>query len=161
MGKLEEAREAYKDALRLDPRDRDAKFNIEVIDRMLGIQPPPQQQQQPGQSGPPDKGQPGQQGEQGQQGQGQPGEMNASGDQPGPPGSEGPQAAGPPTSASEQVGPSLAEALRQFRSALTAEDALRLLDALLREQHGVEVLIEGQAPQGSPRPGQPRPDPSY
>jgi Ca-activated chloride channel family protein len=157
MGKLDVAREAYKDALRLDPRDRDAKFNIEVIDRMLGV-PPQQQQQQPGQSGPPDKSG---QGQQGQQGQGQPGDLQASGDQPGPPGSEGPQAAGPPTTSGEQTGPSLPEAVRHFRSALTAEDALRLLDALLRDQRGIEVLLEGQAPQGSPRTGQQRPDPSY
>lgn len=162
MGKLEEAREAYKDALRLDPRDRDAKFNIEVIDRMLGVSEPqpPESGQQPGASGSPGPGQPG--GEPGQgQGQPQPGASPGAGDpQPGPPGSEGPQVSGPPTSSGEQTGPSLAEALRQFRSRLTMEEALRLLDALVNEQRGVEVLIEGTPP-GSPRPGQPRQDPSY
>ena len=44
------------DALRLHPKDRDAKFNIEIIDRLQGVpeqaapggSPQPGQSQQPG-----------------------------------------------------------------------------------------------------------------
>lgn len=164
LGKLEEAREAYKDALRIAPADRDAKFNIEIIDRTLR---PQEQQPQSGQPMPDSSGSPGASGPPGE-GQNspssaspQPGASPGTGEQqPGPPGSEGPQASGPPSSTGEQTGPSLAEALRQFRSRLSPEEALRLLDALFRDQRGVEVLLEG-APTGSPRPGQPRQDPSY
>lgn len=164
MGKLEDAREAYKDALRIAPADRDAKFNIEVIDRVLRPQdqqpqagdPMPGASGQPGASGPPGEGQAP------SNASPQPGASPGAGEpQPGPPGSEGPQASGPPTSTSDQTGPSLAEALRQFRSRLSPEEALRLLDALFRDQRGVEVLLEGAQPTGSPRPGQPRQDPSY
>jgi Ca-activated chloride channel family protein len=160
MGKLEEAREAYKDALRADPRDRDAKFNIEVIDHMLrGEDAQRQGEPMPGESGKPQPGQ-GPQG-QAQDPSGQPGQSpGPSEPQPGPPGSEGPQASGPPSTSSEQSGPSLAEALRNFRSRLTVEEALRLLDALMSDQRGIEILIEGQ-PQQQGQPGQPRPDPSY
>jgi Ca-activated chloride channel family protein len=157
-GKLEEAREAYKDALRADPRDRDAKFNIEVIDRMLGISQelPSGGPPQPGESGQPQPGQ-GQQDPSNAPGQSPgPGEQ-----QPGPPGSQGPQASGPPATSGDQTGPSLAEALRDFRSKLTAEEALRLLDALMSDARGIELLIEGQPQQPPGQPGQPRPDPSY
>ncbi|MBM4435138.1 MAG: VWA domain-containing protein [Chloroflexi bacterium] len=165
LGKLEEAREAYKDALRIAPADRDAKFNIEIIDRILrpqeqqpqGGQPMPDASGSPGASGPPGEGQKAPSGA-----SPQPGASPGTGEpQPGQPGSEGPQASGPPSSTGEQTGPSLAEALRQFRSRLSPEEALRLLDALFRDQRGVEVLLEGAQPTGSPRPGQPRQDPSY
>jgi len=153
MGKLEDAREAYKAVLRIDPHDRDAKFNIEVIDRalepMLQVPGP----QQPGQSGPP-------QPQTGQQGQ-QPSNTDPSGTgQDGAqPGTQGPQASGAPRADTQQGGPSVNDALRQFRSTLTPEEALRLLDALTREQRGIEILIEG--PQPSPGPGQQRQDPTY
>ncbi|HEX9437733.1 MAG TPA: tetratricopeptide repeat protein, partial [Candidatus Limnocylindria bacterium] len=162
MGKLEEAREAYKDALRIDPSDRDAKFNIEVIDRLLGVPQPQEGVPQPGTSGSPQREQqPGGQPGQGDPGQNAPGGSPGPGASPGPPGSEGPQASGPPTTSGEQTGPSLAEALREFRSRLSPEEALRLLDALINDQRGIEVLLEGTPPQGSARPGQPRQDPSY
>jgi len=156
---VEEAREAYKDALRLDPRDRDAKFNIEVIDRLLGRTLAPQGeigQPQPGESGPP-----GQQPGQGSPDPSSPGQSPGPADgPPGPPGSQGPQASGPPGNASDQSGPSLSDALKQFRSQLTPEEALRLLDALVKDQKGVELLIEGPQQQQQ-RPGQPPQDPTY
>src|SRR5207302_2380872 len=40
LGRILDARAAYVEALRLDPNDRDAKFNVEVIDRILGQLPP-------------------------------------------------------------------------------------------------------------------------
>jgi Ca-activated chloride channel family protein len=157
MGRLEEAREAYKSALRIDPRDRDAKFNIEVIDAVLRGSTQQRGPQQPGQSGAP------QQQQQPGQGQQQPPSDSAERSSPSEadqaqPGTQGPQGSGPPTSDSDRSGPSLNDALREFRSTLTAEEALRLLDALMRDQHGVELLIEG--PQQQP-PGQQRTDPTY
>jgi Ca-activated chloride channel family protein len=157
MGRLEEAREAYKSALRIDPRDRDAKFNIEVIDAVLRGSTQQRGPQQPGQSGAP------QQQQQPGQGQQQPPSDSAERSSPSEadqaqPGTQGPQGSGPPTSDSDRSGPSLNDALREFRSTLTAEEALRLLDALMRDQRGVELLIEG--PQQQP-PGQQRTDPTY
>src|SRR5207237_4063284 len=35
LGRLEDARDAYREALRLDPTDRDAKFNLELVQRQL------------------------------------------------------------------------------------------------------------------------------
>ena len=157
MGKLEEAREAYKAALRIDPNDRDAKFNIEVIDHIVSptvqVQSP---RQQPGQSGPPAP-QSGQQGEQPATNSSDPNSPQQQDNT--QPGTVGPQASGAPTTDTQQSGPSVGDVLRQFRSTLTPEEALRLLDALTREQRGVEILIEG--PQPSPGPGQQRQDPTY
>ncbi|HKW77529.1 MAG TPA: tetratricopeptide repeat protein, partial [Candidatus Limnocylindria bacterium] len=48
LGRFEEARAAYAEALKIDPNDRDAKFNIELIDR---VRRTPQQQQQPPNAG--------------------------------------------------------------------------------------------------------------
>ncbi len=158
MGKLDEAREAFADALRIDPNDRDAKFNIEVIDRAILATQAPSGQPQPGQSGPPGPG---------QDQQGQPGGESASGQQgqpndpqQGQPGGS-PQTQGPPTTDGDQTGQSVTEALRDFRSKLTPDEALQLLDALASEQRGIQQLIEGQ-PQQQPRsPGQPPTDPTY
>lgn len=149
LGKLEGAREAYMDALRLDPKDRDAKFNIEIIDRLQGVPEPAA----PGGSPQPGERQPGQSQQPGQgQGEPQPG-RSADPQQPGQsgeplPGSQGPQQQGPPrTNQTDQGGPSLSEALQQFRQLLTPQEALRLLDALRAERRGLEILLEGQPQQ--------------
>lgn len=145
QGEIEEAREAYKDALRADPGDRDAKFNIELIDRLLAED---QQAEDPGLQG----GQSGQSAEPGtagsplpgQGGQPGPGQSPPPGDAPeGEPGTEGPQASGPPETSTGESTPSLSDILSDFRSDLSPEQALRLLDALLAEQRGIEVLLEG------------------
>lgn len=147
LGKLEDAREAYKDALRLRPRDRDAKFNIEIIDRLLGVtELQPEGEGQPAPSGRPTTGE-SQGGEGAQPGGGPPPSFA--------PGSQGPQASGPPAGTTNDSGPSVGDALRQFRSNVTGSEALRLLDALLRDQRGIELLIEGQPQQP------PRQDPTY
>ncbi|MGH2472094.1 MAG: VWA domain-containing protein [Candidatus Limnocylindria bacterium] len=132
LGRILDSRAAYVEALRLNPSDRDAKFNIEVIDRIidllgsqapsstprpgLGTPQPGQQSQQPGASptGPAASGAPG---------------ATA------PPGATGPTGAGQPES--------VQEVLTDFRRDLTVEDALRLLDALRGEQRGLPALIEG------------------
>jgi len=137
QGKLDEARDAFKDALRADPTDRDAKFNIEVIDRLQAALrsndqgQPGQGPQQPGQ-GPQ---QPGQQ--PGQQPSQQPG--RAPGGAPPPPGA---QPGGTP-------GETLDRAVLEFRQNLTEADALKLLDALARDQGGIEGLLEGQPSGGN------------
>lgn len=157
MGKLEEAREAYKDALRIDPSDRDAKFNIEVIDRALAAtqERSGRAQQQPGQQGQQNPGD--QQGQSSQDTSGQ--QSSTTGQQPGQPGSSAPQTQGAPTSDTDRTGPSVQDALRQFRSQLTPDEALQLLDALRSEQRGVQQLIEGPQPQRGP--GRPQQDPTY
>jgi len=137
LGRIVDARAAYVESLKADPGDRDAKFNIELIDRLLAqLQPQQQQQQgqpQPGRSVPPGAGQSPQAGGQNpQQGQPQPGGQ--------------PQGAQPPTDnrAGASAPPSVNQALTDFRKDLSVDEALRLLDALRGEQRGVEGLIEGQ-----------------
>lgn len=104
QGKLKEALDAYKNALRLDPSDLDTKYNVEVIQRRLDKEadqrkqldeqakqqptatPAPQDQQQ-GQQQQPGQGQqsppPGQQPQSGQQGQPQAGQQGQPSQQPG------------------------------------------------------------------------------
>jgi Ca-activated chloride channel family protein len=133
LGRVLDARAAYVEALRLNPNDRDAKFNIEVIDRIVAqLRPqPPNTTGQPRQGTPAPGGSPG------------PGATpaasapTASG-APGtsaPPGATGSTGATPPES--------VQSALTDFREGLTVEEALRLLDALRGEQRGLPALIEG------------------
>lgn len=144
MGKLDEAREAYVSALRLAPDDRDAKFNIEIIDRRRAQQgevpAQPGDPQQPGQpGGSPAPGQPGQSPRPGTPGDPQSGPTrpDPSGS-PGTPGGEGEE--------------SIDEALAEFRENLTPEEALRVLDALLRQQRGLETILEGGPRRSGPVP---------
>ena len=129
QGKLDEAREAFKDALRADPTDRDSKFNIEVIDRL-------QWRVAGGQDG-------GQQGQPGQQpgSSPAPGPGQQPGGQPGTSGSPPPGGGQPGTT----PGQTLDRTLLEFRRNLTEADALRLLDALAGEQRGIEGLLEGES----------------
>lgn len=160
LGELEEAREAYKDALRLDPGDRDAKFNLEILSGLLRDQEAelPQQGQSDSSAPGNESGQPSQQqgqpgpGASGAPGAGQSPQPGQSGE-PGEPGQEGPQGQGEPETSSGQFAPSLSEILTDFRSSLTPEEALRLLDALLADQRGIEVLLEGvELPRGGADP---------
>jgi Ca-activated chloride channel homolog len=134
LGRILDSRAAYVEALRLDPNDRDAKFNVEVIDRILKLLAPqvPAATPQPGQGTPP----PGQQSQQ-PGATPQPSGPAASGAPGGtpPPGATGPTGAGQPES--------VQSALTDFRRDLTVEDALRLLDALRGEQRGLPALLEG------------------
>jgi Ca-activated chloride channel family protein len=133
LGRILDARAAYVEALRLDPSDRDAKFNIEVIDRILGLLAPqvPEATNQPGQRTPP------------------PGGSQRPGGTPAataPTGSGIPTASLPP-GAVGSTGPaqpeSVQSALTDFRQNLTVDEALRLLDALRGEQRGLPALLEG------------------
>src|SRR5439155_1510320 len=42
LGRLEDARDAYRETLRLDPSDRDAKFNLELVQTLLDGRRPSQ-----------------------------------------------------------------------------------------------------------------------
>jgi Ca-activated chloride channel family protein len=134
LGRILEARVAYVEALRLDPNDRDAKFNIEVIDRILGRgRPQPGNSTgQPGQRTPPPGAHPSPGGSPATTaaptGSGEPGASP-------PPVPTGPTGATPPES--------VQSALTDFRRDLTVDEALRLLDALRAEQRGLQALLEG------------------
>ncbi len=92
----ERARAAYRQALRQDAEDMDAKANLELVLRRIAPPPTPTPTPPPGQDGQGQQGQqgqgqqPGQPGQPGQQGQpGQPGEQGQPGQQPGQPGGGG------------------------------------------------------------------------
>lgn len=141
MGRYEDARDAYREVLRIDPGDRDAKFNLEIIQRLLSARPA-----QPGQQPGPGQGQPGSPNP-GAQGPGQSGQPQASAPpQPGPNTGQPQEPTGDPTDSSDpndQPSPVLRPALDDFRRGLTIDDALRVLDALQGEQRGVGQLLEG------------------
>ena len=131
LGRILDARGSYVEALRLDPTDRDAKFNIELIDKILELIRPqarnPQGQTPPPGQQPPPGGSPGP-GPSGPSGSGAPG------------GSPQPGATAP---ASPSQPPSVQSALTDFRRDLTVDEALRLLDALRGEQRGLAGFLEG------------------
>lgn len=133
LGRVLDSRAAYVEVLRLDPNDRDAKFNIEVIDRILRELAPqgdPSAQPGPGSPAPGQQSQP-------PGGSAQPSGPAASGAPSGtpPPGATGPTGSGDPQT--------VQSALTDFRRDLTVEDALQLLDALRGEQRGLPALLEG------------------
>lgn len=142
-GRLEDARDAYRESLRLAPDDRDAKFNLELVQRLLDEKGGLQQNGQAGPSGAPGaSGQPGQgQGTNGQSGPGsspQPGQTGApSTDNVPPPNDRDPGNAAPSD---------LRQALNAFRQGLTVDDALKVLDALQSQDRGVAQLLEGPRP---------------
>jgi Ca-activated chloride channel family protein len=133
LGRILDARAAYVETLRLDPNDRDAKFNVEVIDRILGLLKP----QVPTATGAPAPGTP------------LPGQSQQPGGSPGgtAPAGSGAPGATPPPGASGSTGAgqpeSVQTALTDFRRDLTVDEALRLLDALRGEQRGLPALLEG------------------
>ncbi len=142
LGRLAEARDAYKEALRLDPADRDAKFNLELISRILAPTSSTSTGQQAG-TGQSQGQNPGTQGQgAGQSGAPRPGGSPQPGQQSGDT-----QANGDPTDSRTPTGsppPDLRPALDQFRKGLTIDDAIRLLDALRGDQRGIGQLLEGQ-----------------
>lgn len=141
MTRYEDARDAYREVLRIDPTDRDAKFNLEIVQRILAGRP-----NQPGQQSGPGQGPPG--GSPGPaQGPGQSGQPSASGSpQPGQNPGQPQEPTSDPTNSSDpsdQPSPALRPALDEFRRGLTIDEALRVLDALYGEQRGVGMLLEG------------------
>jgi Ca-activated chloride channel family protein len=146
LGRYEDARESYRDSLRLEPANRDAKVNLELVDRLLRPIIPtdqPGQQGGPGPNLPAPPQQGGQQGQQPQPGQQAPPGQQAQGSQQ--------QGSAPDSSNTGAPAPSLNRAVEEFRRNLTSDEALRLLDALRAQQRGVDTLIEGRP---TTRPGQ-------
>ncbi len=138
LGRLQDARDAYREALRLDPTDRDAKFNLELLMDLLAPKPSPSVAPAGRSPGPGGSGAPA--------GGGSPG----SSAQPGASGSPRPGASGEPNQPSPgdsgstaESAPDLEEALTDFRSGLTLDEALRVLDALRADQRGIGQLLEG------------------
>jgi Ca-activated chloride channel family protein len=139
LTRLEDARDAYREALRLDPSDRDAKFNLELVDRMIAARSAAQVPLPGGNPAPGASDAPGASGGSGQTG---------------PNGSPDP-GQGPGTPTSDQTAPTsdrspgdptpgdLRALLDSFRSDLSYDEALRVLDALQGQQRGIEQLIEG------------------
>lgn len=153
MRRLADARASWIDSLRVDPAQRDAKFNLEVVDALIDLlgdrDGPGNGGQQPGQG----QGQGQSQG----QGQGQ-GQGSGPGSSPGP---RGPSGAGGPQQGGGQGGtqgqggdrnpgasarPSVGQAIIQFRRDKSIEEALLVLEALEAEQRGLEGLLEGTVP---------------
>ena len=132
LGRILDARAAYVEALRLDPTDRDAKFNVEMIDRVLGSLPPQKKapSSSPGASTqPPGQQKPG----------GSPQATAPAAGSGTPTGTPVPDAS---TSAATEP-ESVQSALTNFRRDLSVDEALRLLDALRGEQRGLPALLEG------------------
>ena len=139
LTRLEDARDAYREALRLDPNDRDAKFNLELVDRMIAARSAAQDPQPGGSPSPGASNVPGPSGASGQTGP-------VGGSDPGQ---------GPGTPTSDQTAPTtdrnpgdqapgdLRALLNSFRTELSYDEALRVLDALQGQQRGIEQLIEG------------------
>jgi len=150
LGRLEDARDAYRETLRLDPSDRDAKFNLELVQTLLDGRRPSQLRGQPT-NAPGESNSPGGTGATGATGA----NASASPDAGQPPGTPtGEQ--GDPTSDRTNPGqtpPDLKSALSSFRNGLTLDDALRVLDALQGQQRGVAQLIEGPRPADRQNPG--------
>jgi Ca-activated chloride channel family protein len=140
LGRLEDARDAYKEALRMNPNDRDAKFNLELVNAQLEAKLPGPQDGQPGASGSPgSSSQPGGQGTSGSSGA-------ASSPEPGRQPGEPTEDQSDPTddrAPGEPAPGDLRALLNQFRANLSYDEALRILDALQGQQRGIEQLIEG------------------
>lgn len=117
LGRLLEARAAYREALLLDPGHRDAKFNLELVNRALLEQPTAEQPPSPGM--PP--GQPATDDGSGAEDSGEPAA--------GPPSGEPDTGEGAPQPG-DDVERTLEEALAGIDREFTLEDALRVLDLL-------------------------------
>jgi tetratricopeptide (TPR) repeat protein len=146
--KFEDAIEAYKEALRLNPGDVDAKYNLELALKMLQEQQ--QQQQQAGGGGgqqppPPD----GEQQQQGQGGQGEQQQDQGQGGQQDQPGGGGGQSE-PQEQAGGGQGQDQQERPNGGRG-LTQQEAEQLLDALGQDSQTLqERLQEGFFAPGLP-----------
>jgi tetratricopeptide (TPR) repeat protein len=143
LERLEEAFDAYRNALLLNPGDSDAKHNLELTLLLLNERNPPAEEPQPqvpqpGQSGPGENGEPapGENGEPGQNAEPQPG-------QPAPGGQ--PQPGGIPERGQmspQELQRALEEALRGIDDEVTFEEAVRILD-LLRQQQERRIIPRG------------------
>jgi Ca-activated chloride channel family protein len=168
LGRLEEAADAYRDALRRDPTDEDARYNLEVVLRLLQEaeeETPPDGGEGPGEGSPspettgtatatteggsPGAGTPPPPGE----GTPAPGQPEPGEGTPAPPGATS-TADAPPSDnqlALEQNDALLEQALQEFEDGVTVEEALRVLDLLdERERLRLEEILSGGGGSGDP-----------
>ncbi|MQC47926.1 MAG: VWA domain-containing protein, partial [Chloroflexi bacterium] len=146
-GEIEAARDRYVAALRIDPTDRDAKANLELLLWFLEAPPPEDEEEQPPEEEPSEddpadpngeepesdeNGEPGDQPGQGPPSPGTPDQPTPGGAS--PPGPSGDDPTGPPTEAQtfEEAQAALAEALAELGPVVTREEALRLLELARR-----------------------------
>jgi tetratricopeptide (TPR) repeat protein len=156
---LREAVDAYKSALRANPADADAKYNLEVIQRRLGQPESPPQQGQQGPSGAPgqppsqaaqsDQGQPDQSqaGAQAQAGQGQAGQAQAGQPSASTANSSASGYTGTPEGQAAALDPNLKQALEQFNQTGNVDDALRALDIAQHQERLQQAAGNGDVPQ--------------
>lgn len=163
----EAARDAYRSALRLDPADRDAKANLELVMAILAPPPPEPPGPEDGEDGEPGAESPDGEGS-GSEGQGegegegsegtegeQPGEGQGSGETPGSPGGEGSPPPGEPggpgeATTLEGARAALAEALGELGPEVTEAEALRILE-LARRANELDPLPSGSSGGVPPR----------
>ncbi|MPZ49664.1 MAG: VWA domain-containing protein [Dehalococcoidia bacterium] len=141
LDQLEQAFDAYRSALLLDPDDGDAKHNLEItLARLLAQQQQQEQEQeqQPGE-GAPGEGEEGEEPEPSEGTEGAPQQPSGEPAQPGAPGTQ------PPADPVR----SLQEALEGIDEDLTFEEAIQILDALREQQ---QRQRQDQAPGGTSGP---------
>jgi Ca-activated chloride channel family protein len=147
LDRLFEAYEAYKSALLLDPGDADAKYNIEVVLRLLNQEEEPPDQ--PPAAGQPGEGQP--QGEQQPAGEQAPAEQPPDLLQPGGPndqsGTPVPSEEQTPERSAADVQRALSEALAGIDDEVSFEEAQEILE-LLRELRQTQQPGPGPASGG-------------
>jgi Ca-activated chloride channel homolog len=146
---LREAADAYKSALRVNPSDVDAKYNLEIIQRRIDQEQARQQQtpqQQPSQRGDPqDQQQQGQgqqagQGQQSgesqnaQQGAGQPGASQGAQGSPSAQNGSASGYTGSQAGNAENLDPNLKRAIDRFNQTGSVDDALQALDILGQQE---------------------------
>lgn len=167
---LQDAVDAYKSALRANPSDLDAKYNLEVIQRQIDQEQARQQQTPPAQQGqgqgpaaqqagapqagapnPGDQGQPGATAQNGQPGS-TPAASAQSGGQgagtPGGPGGSSSGYTGTPDGQAAALDPNLKQALGQFDQTGNIDSALQALDILARQQ---QLEQSGNSPPPDPK----------
>lgn len=148
QGALEDALDAYKNALIHDPADQDAKYNLEVVLARLAPPQPPAGQPPPGDGQPPSEEPPG------GGGSGNPPEPTEPGEA--PQGNTGTGNGGPPQPSEgnnqgfanvQEYQRALAEALAGIDKEFTIEEALRVLEVLARR---LQEASGAPAPQANP-----------
>jgi tetratricopeptide (TPR) repeat protein len=153
LNQLQDAIDAYKSALRANPSDTDAKYNLEIIQRRLDQEQARQQQVQPqtqqgqqnqqandGQSGQPgeaQQGQPGGSAQAGQPGAGPSDATQAAAAQGGATGSSNGATSGytgTPAGQAAALDPNLKQALGQFDQNGSVDSALQALDIIAQQE---------------------------
>ncbi len=149
--RFQDALEEYKETLREDPNNLEAKINLELtLQRLLPMQEAQdndsnQNQQRQGQQQPSPNDNPGQQPDQ----QPQQGNQNQQG---------GGQRTGTPSNSQQTPGEELRRALREAGQELSIEETLRILDALRERERELQGPYQGRSQSPDSRRGPSRPE---